>query len=128
MVLDAGKPAFPRLDPSPGIYRLTFTSTAAQPATRLYIGETENLHRRLSVNYRHPGPSQQTNVRINALLREQLTAGGAVCLAAATSATVWIGNQEQHLDLTGRNGRLLAESAALVYARAAGDAQVVNLG
>ncbi|MFI6762806.1 hypothetical protein ACIBF5_27100 [Micromonospora sp. NPDC050417] len=125
VVLDGtGKPAFPRAAASHGLYRLIFS----RPGTRIYIGESENLHRRLSNNYRNPGPSQQTSLRINALLREHLTAGGTVSLAVATAATVVVDEQERPLDLMFKAGRLLAESAALVAARMAGDAQIVNLG
>ncbi|MEU8816195.1 hypothetical protein [Actinoplanes sp. NPDC048796] len=125
VALDAtGKPAFPRVAASHGLYRLTFSG----PVTRIYIGESENLHRRLSNNYRNPGPSQQTSLRINALLREHLTTGGTVSLAVATAASVVVDEQERALDLTSKAGRLLAESAALVAARMAGDAQIVNLG
>lgn len=125
IVLDgAGKPVFPRLVASHSLYRLTF----AGPAARVYIGESENLHRRLSGNYRNPGPSQQTSIRINALLREHLGSVRAVALAMATSAAVVIGDHEQPLDLSTKAGRLLAESAAVVHAQATGDAQIVNLG
>jgi hypothetical protein len=125
VVLDGeGKPTFPRPTASYGLYRLTFSG----PAARVYIGETENLHRRLSVNYRNPGPSQQTSTRINALLRDHLTQGGTVSLAVTTAATVVIDDHERPLDLSTKAGRLLAESAALVHARTTGDAQIMNLG
>ncbi|MEU8655814.1 DUF7662 domain-containing protein [Actinoplanes philippinensis] len=125
VVLDGtGKPTFARVAASHGLYLLTFSG----PGTRIYVGESENLHRRLSNNYRNPGPSQQTSLRINALLREHLTAGGTVSLAVATAATVVVDEQERALDLTSKAGRLLAENAALVAARIAGDAQIVNLG
>lgn len=125
VVLDsAGKPAFPRRAASHGLYRLTFTASTA----RMYIGESENLHRRLSGNYRNPGPSQQTSTRINALLRKHLATGGIVLLAVATAATVVTDGHERPLDLSTKAGRLLAESAALVHAQVTEDAQIVNLG
>jgi hypothetical protein len=125
VVLDGDdKPTFPRLSASYGLYRLAFTG----PASRVYIGETENLHRRLSTNYRNPGPSQQTSTRINALLREHLTLGGTVSLAVTTAATVVIDDRERPVDLSTKAGRLLAESAALVHAQTTGDAQIMNLG
>lgn len=43
----AGKPAFPVVDPCPGLYRITLTDG------RIYIGQTRDLRRRLS-EYRHP--------------------------------------------------------------------------
>jgi len=125
VLLDAArKPVFPRVVASYGLYRLTF----AGPAARVYVGESENLHRRLSGNYRNPGPSQRTSLRINALLRDHLGSGGTVALAVATSAVVLIGDREQPLDLSAKAGRLLAESVAVVHAQATGDAQIVNLG
>jgi len=39
-----------------------------------------------------------------------------------------IDDHERPLDVSTKAGRLLAESAALVHARANGDAQIVNLG
>jgi hypothetical protein len=71
----------------------------AHERPRIYIGETDNLRRRLSGNYRNPGSGQQTSLRINALLREHLAAGGEVALAAAAAATVWLDGEEQALDL-----------------------------
>ncbi|MCW2138842.1 hypothetical protein [Actinoplanes cyaneus] len=65
---------------------------------------------------------------INVLLRGHLGSGRAVALATATSATIVIGDDEQQLDLSAKAGRLLAESAAVVHAQVAGQAQVVNLG
>lgn len=124
----AGKPAFPDLEQAAGLYRLTLTGGLAGPRARVYIGETAGLRRRLSSNYRSPGPSQQTSLRINALLREHLTTGGRVALAVATAATVWLHGVEQPLDLTREAGRLLAENAALVLAAATDDADIVNLG
>jgi hypothetical protein len=45
-----------------------------------YIGETENLARRLR-GYLHPGPSQTTNKRLKAYLDEQLTLGTRIVLS-----------------------------------------------
>lgn len=73
----------------------------------MYIGETDNLRRRLSSNYRSPGPSQQTSLRVNALLRAHLAAGGRVDLAVATVATVYLHDDEQPLDLHRKAGGFL---------------------
>ncbi|WP_300401013.1 hypothetical protein [Nocardioides sp.] len=55
----AGKLAFPGpLPASPGIYRFTLASESGR--SRIYIGESDNLRRRLSSNYRNPGPRQRT--------------------------------------------------------------------
>ena len=124
---DAGKPQFPRLDTTPGLYRIAFAETAPR-RTRIYIGETDNLHRRLAGGYRNPGPTQPTNRRINQALREHLDSGGTVDVAIATSATVSIDDVDGPLDMTRKDGRLLAENAALIAAYSDGYADILNLG
>ena len=52
---------------------MTFPDTSAG-RPRIYIGESDNLRRRLAGNYRNPGPSRQTSLRINKELREHLSA------------------------------------------------------
>jgi hypothetical protein len=127
--LDAGgKPVFAPLEDEPGLYRLTLVGGVAGTPPQVYIGETDNLRRRLSSNYRSPGPSQQTSLRVNALLRSHLAAGGQVDLAIATVAVVHLHGGEQVLDLRRKAGRLLAENAALVLAQVTADAHIVNLG
>jgi hypothetical protein len=127
--LDAGdKPVFAPLEDEPGLYRLTLTGGVAGARPQVYIGETDNLRRRLSSNYRSPGPSQQTSLRVNALLRSHLAAGGQVSLAVATVATVHLLGDALTLDLRRKAGRLLAENAALVLTQATADADIVNLG
>jgi hypothetical protein len=127
--LDAGgKPVFGPLEDKPGLYRLTLTGGAAGARPQVYIGETDNLRRRLSNNYRSPGPSQRTSLRVNALLRSHIAAGGEVDLAVATVAVVHMRGDEQVLDLRRKAGRLLAENAALVLAQVTADADIVNLG
>ncbi|MFL6138323.1 MAG: hypothetical protein ACJ74O_11035 [Frankiaceae bacterium] len=105
----AGKPTFGRLEEAPGLYRMTLTVGSDGDRPRVYIGETDNLRRRLAGNYRNPGPSQQTSRRVNAILREHLTGGGSVALAIATTATVDLLGEERRLDLTRKAGRLLAD-------------------
>jgi hypothetical protein len=95
---------------------MTLSGYVATVRPRLYIGETDNLHRRLAGNYRNPGPTQQTSLRINATLTQRLAGGGGVALAAATHASVWLGGAERPLDLSSEAGRLLAESAAIIPA------------
>jgi hypothetical protein len=62
------------------------------------------------------------------LLRDHFAHGGAIDLAVSTEAAVHLDGELQALDLTRKASRLLAESAALVHARATDDAEVVNLG
>jgi hypothetical protein len=127
--LDAtGKLAFPKAVPaSPGLYRLTLARASSR--RRIYIGESDNLRRRLSTNYRNPGPRQRTSVRINALLVEHLRMGGTVAVDIAVSATFSAADSDgSGLDLSRKAGRLLAESAALVLAQRTNDADIENLG
>jgi hypothetical protein len=105
-----GKPTFPPLPEAPGLYRLTLTGRDGQIRARVYIGETDNLRRRLAGNYRNPGPSQQTSQRVNALLRDQLSAGGAVALAVTTDATTTLeAGPTRPIDLARKAGRLDAD-------------------
>lgn len=125
----AGKPTFPPVPATAGAYRLTLTERPSQLRPRVYIGETDNLRRRLSANYRNAGPRQQTSLRVNAMLREHLIQGGQVALALVTEVTVRRdAGSPQPLDLTRKAGRLLAESSALVLAQKRNDADVENLG
>jgi hypothetical protein len=110
VVLDtAGKLLFPRVDAAPGMYRLSLAG-AGGTTGRVYVGETDNLRRRLAGNYRNPGPTQQTSMRVNAVLRDHLAGGGTVELAIATAAVVYLEGQSRPLDLTRKAGRLLAET------------------
>jgi hypothetical protein len=129
VLLDAGgKVAFRRLPEAPGLYRMTLTGGTGGDRPRVYIGETDNLRRRLAGNYRNPGPTQQTNLRVNALLREHVAAGGIVALAITTSVTARINDEARPLDLTRKASRLLAENAALVLGQTNDTADIINLG
>lgn len=111
VVVDAGgKVTFPRpLPASPGLYRMHF---GGREVDRFYIGETDNLRRRLGTNYRSPGPRQQTSLRVNEAIRAHLATGGRVELDVALDAEVSDGDAgAQPLDLSRKAGRLLAESA-----------------
>ncbi|MEO1060558.1 MAG: hypothetical protein AAFZ07_04000 [Actinomycetota bacterium] len=96
----------------PGAYRFKLTE-------RVYIGETDRLRRRFQ-HYRTPGPSQSTNLRLNALIRERLAAGESVQVHTLTAAQVDTGSGPRQLDLTTKAARLLVENAALVFEEAAG--------
>jgi hypothetical protein len=82
--------------------------------------------RRRGQNYRTPGPSQRTSLRINALLRDHLAAGGTAAMAIASTAEVIRDGLAARLDLAGKAGRVLAEHAALVTAKLDGE-EVLNL-
>jgi hypothetical protein len=109
----------PTLPAQPGIYRFVFQ--AANGTMTTYIGETDNLARRMT-NYRLPGPAQPTNVRLNARFTATLAAGGIVTASVVLAATV----NGTALDLSYRPARLLVENAILVRLRSSG-AAVENL-
>ena len=123
-----GKLVFPSpLPAQPGLYRLTLVGSGSRD--RVYVGESDNLRRRLGTNYRNPGPRQRTSLRVNGLLVEHVRGGGVVSVDLATEAVL-----ERHgvpveaLDLSRKAGRLLAENAALVVAALEDAAEIQNLG
>ncbi len=124
----AGKIVFPRpLPADPGLYRFLLTAPDAQD--RIYIGESDNLRRRLASNYRNPGPRQHTSLRVNGVLVEHLRAAGQVTIDIAVAASLTVADGSAvDVDLGRKAGRLLAESVALVLAQLTGDAAIENLG
>ncbi len=110
-----GKPAFPHLPSDPAVYRLVLDGPSGPS---LYIGETDNLRRRCG-NYRNPGPSQQTSMRIGELLRRDLQLGCAIRLDIA-EVRLTVGGNPLEVDLASKAVRILVEHAALAAAAAAG--------
>lgn len=113
---DKGGLSFPKATKAPAIYRfqLRLPDTQAQ-----YIGETENLARRLA-HYRKPGPSEKTNLRLNARFKAELEAGAHITVTIATSAA-WSkrGTVRQDADFTSKVVRCLFENAAILDTGAA---------
>ena len=107
-----GRVTFPALPAEPGIYQLDFRSG---PNSVLYVGEAVDLKRR-AYNYRNPGPTQRTSIRINARLKEHIAAGGTVVVVATTAARMEIAGSWSVLDLSSKAARVLVESAALLVA------------
>ncbi len=114
--IDGGKLVFPDAPERPGIYRFTFRSASAKS---VYIGEADRLRRRFT-QYRNPGPTQRTNKRIKTLMESRIKNGGKVELETATQIRVDIDGHGVVADLAHCPYRLLAENAALVIAREAG--------
>ena len=112
VVVDADKLRFPTVPEAPGIYRFEL-------GDRWYIGEADRLRRRFQ-HYRTPGPSQSTNLRLNALMGQLLANGSGIVVSTITSVAVEIDGHALPLDLSHKDARLLVESAALVAARAGG--------
>ncbi len=112
VALDAGKLRFPHAPELPGIYRFDL-------GDRLCIGETDRLRRRFQ-HYRTPGPTQSTNVRLNALMAESLANGRSIMASVITAVEAEIDGVRCRLDLRNKDARLLVESAALVACRELG--------
>lgn len=90
-----------------GVYRFTLTAIAGHVTN--YVGESANLARQM-INYRSPGATQQTNLRMHARLTDVLGAGGAVELAIVLDADY----NDERLPLSDKAARRLLESLILV--------------
>lgn len=82
--------------------------------TNIYVGESVNLKHRFG-NYRLPGNTQQTNVRINALLVEKFGQGGSIAVDIIyKNIGLTIGGVSVDADLTDKAVRRMIEHAAIV--------------
>lgn len=102
---------FPSADVEPGLYKFS----ARHPDGRLanYIGESDNLSRRFG-NYRSPGPSQPTNLRINFWIKELLHGGGEISIATAQVALL----NDVSADLSRKPVRRMFEQMAIALEHA----------
>jgi hypothetical protein len=116
------KLVFPMADAVPALYRFRIRRADTE---KCYIGQTENLSRRLGL-YRNPGPSQQTNIRLNAEMVQALAAGAEIGVSAVT-ADAWIdrGAGPVPADLSSVATRCLLENAAILES-AAIDVEALN--
>lgn len=83
--------------------------------TSVYLGEAIDLHRRFG-RYRNPGPSQQTNQRLNDLLGSVLAGGGRCHVSIVEVQSIEAGSRDADLDLRLKAARVRVESAAIVLA------------
>ena len=124
VTLAEGKLVFPRVPNAAGVYRLTFQDDCGRPSG-VYVGEADLLSRRFR-HYRTPGPSQQTNLRLNPVMVNTLAAGGRIAVEVAVAAGLTgADGSAAPLDLTWKAARVLVERAAEVAERIAG-ALVLN--
>lgn len=123
VILDAsGNLAFPSVTNGAGLYRLRLDGIDRSQA---YIGESVNLRRRFG-NYRGPGPTQQTSLRINALLKESIAAGAVIAVDIVTEdVKLSINGVQVSVDLTGKAMRRMIEHAAIV-ATGGTDIEIAN--
>ena len=121
--LDAnGSVAFPSVTSGAGLYRLRLDGVAR---SQVYIGESVNLRRRFG-NYRGPGPTQQTSLRINALLKETIAAGAIIAVDIVTEGVkLTINGVQVSVDLTDKAMRRMIEHAAIV-ATGGTDIEIAN--
>jgi hypothetical protein len=115
VLLDGGRLKFPTTQPTPGLYRFRIRIAGREA---LYVGETENIARRFTL-YSNPGPSQQTNRRLNARFREDLSGGAEIAVAIVTTGA-WIefADTKVAADFSSKAVRRLFEHAAIVQSAA----------
>lgn len=105
-----GRLSFPAAPSCPGLYRFRVRHGNRES---VYYGESDNLARRFT-NYRHPGSTQQTNVRVNQKFTEMLESGAEISVAVIFK-TAWISRDGQRLaaDFSLKAVRRLFEHAAI---------------
>ena len=124
VTLDAcGNLNFPTVPPLPSIYRFRIRTAGIEAR---YIGETENLLRRFG-HYRKPGPTQQTNIRLNAHFLAVLERGADIGVSIVDAAWIDRGDGRRPADLSSVAIRRMIENAA-IWDRAGADVQVLNRG
>ena len=101
---------FPKASVGPAIYRLRIRRDNKEAR---YVGEAENLSRRFG-NYRNPGPTQQTSLRINSILKAALADNAEIAVACIQAAASIVGlTGESPADLSSKVVRCLFENAVL---------------
>jgi hypothetical protein len=102
---------FPNISDAPGLYRFRYT---LKDKAQIFIGESENLKRRFML-YRNPGPSQQTNVRLNALLKDAILEGAVIEVdIVLASEAIRVGGTTTTADFKNKAIRRMFEHAAIV--------------
>lgn len=102
---------FPQVQDTPGIYWFDLRPKDRPPTS--YIGESDRLRRRFQ-HYRTPGPTQHTNIRMNELMLELISAGGIATVSTCSAADIELEAGVQSLDLRQKACRILLEHSALV--------------
>lgn len=105
-----GRLSFPTAPSKPGLYRFRVRRGNRES---LYYGESDNLARRFT-NYRNPGSTQQTNVRVNQTFTEMLGSGAEISVAVIFE-TAWISRDGKRIaaDFASKAIRRLFEHAAI---------------
>lgn len=106
-----GQLVFPMVPACPGLYRFRLVKNNTP---QHYIGETVELRRRFQ-QYRRPGSSQATNIRMNTLLTKHLESGNKINVCTINNiATLLVNNREVQANLSDKAIRRLIENAALL--------------
>ena len=112
-----GRLVFPVAPQQPGLYRFRLIDNNN---ARHYIGETDELRQRFR-QYRTPGKSQTTNIRMNREFREHMAAGGNIEIDIVQDRiSVSSAGAMLRIDLADKATRRLLEHAALVSEAGAG--------
>ena len=108
---EADQLAFPAAPKAAGLYRMQLVGA---DKIEVYVGEAIDLKRRFG-NYRRPGSTQQTSLRINALLKDSLARGVTILLDVAyDDVALIISGNSIPADLSNKAVRRVAEQAAIV--------------
>lgn len=118
-----GSLRFPAMPIEPGIYRF---AVSGPELSAVYIGETDNLKRRMQ-HYRTPGPTQVTNRRLKNELGRVLRTDGRVEVSVATDARLVVDGHKALANMRHKAYRVLVEHAALVSAIELTSDKVINL-
>jgi hypothetical protein len=121
ILLSSKRLEFPKVEAEPGLYRFRIRNGDNEAA---YVGESENLARRFAF-YRNPGPSQQTNVRLNQIFRSALASAAEIAVAVVTT-DAWIetGDGRKRADFSKKAIRRLFENASVLLS---GDDSIESL-
>lgn len=108
---DDDRLSFPAVPSQPGVYRFRIHGKSGE---RRYVGEAADLQRRFR-NYRNPGKTQQTSLRINGVLKEALEEGAEIGVSLANEGLALVCNGKAlPFDLTDKATRRLFEHFAQV--------------
>jgi hypothetical protein len=114
---------FPKAPAKGGLYR--FNIERRRGGASRYVGETDNLNRRFA-HYRNPGPTQPTNLRVNALFKELILNSETITVSVVIDQA-WLlrNNKEEIADFSSKNMRRLFEDFASVMGKA-DDVEEIN--
>jgi hypothetical protein len=111
-----GDLVFPIATRDPLVYAFSFRDGSKKS---IYVGEAVDLRRRFT-HYRRPSKRQQTNIRMNSLMKQELAAGRTVDVQVFRISDVRLQGKVVTADLSRKPWRHVLEGAAQVSAEAEG--------